>query len=215
MSTNRGRKPRNPNFDPDVAADANDELCPYCGASYQDFRGSISDAGAHTSALIAAAGARSFDVDAAARDRDSHTRQNVTISTALRDMGRIKRSEWNAVHGPALCVDATDYPDELAAELGRSIARARGWREFSAAERASNLDELCDELQLEADDAGDASFDPTSWDAPAAAPVDPLQLERDFAALIAWSTPAPRPTVIVSRSYVRRGPVIITGRAAA
>jgi hypothetical protein len=71
--------------------------CADCGTYYRAFRCGLPDAGAHLSAMIAAAGRH-------AASTDGGDGSHLTLATARRDLARMKRAAWSESHGNGACL---------------------------------------------------------------------------------------------------------------
>lgn len=181
----RARKPRKADhYDPTVRADANDERCPDCGASYQAFR-----SGEDTAAMKGWIWASVAGVE---MDPGLHTDRNVDSET--RAMSRqIKRNAWAEQHGPGRCV--------------AEMPRPSGWA-LSHDDRAANLETMLDAMADEENAAWwldseetDATFDVGAFDdapkeiaCPTRGPVPSCRSTFRSATIASHRALRPRPT---------------------
>ncbi len=157
--------------------DCPESRCVYCRARYSAMRTGLGGAGEHCSAMICAAG----------RDRtttDGGDGSHVTLASARRDLGTIKRQMWAEYHRPGACIpELVTYGADLSDD-----------------DRADFLDAL--DLDDDDTDDGDASFDPSEWGddiSPGGDTTDAATTDDEQPAIaadeqpIATSAPAPAP----------------------
>jgi hypothetical protein len=92
------------------------DRCTDCGAAYRDFRCDLPNAGAHLSAMIAASGRGLAAGTGVSTVNLSDTRgdgSHLTLATARRDLGRLKRAAWFAMHGGGRCLASGPMLAEL------------------------------------------------------------------------------------------------------